>query len=370
MTALNREVASIYSHGKWIRGTIHHDRGVVTAVEGEVLSDRPSAPYIVPAFVDLHVHGGNGADAMNGAADVHSLARFHARFGTGALCATTLTAPADQVTAALRGISDAMSTPADDEAEVLGAHIEGPFINPEKLGGQPPFAIHPDLELAELWTRTAKVLIVTLAPELPGSEAVIRFLCGQGAQVQIGHSLATADEVAQAVAWGAKGFAHLFNAVAPITARHPGVTGWALANATWSELICDLKHVDPALLRHAIASIPKAYFITDCCAAAGRPDGEYRLGLNSVTKADGLVCLTGTKQLAASLLVGSDAFQNILSLGCSLETAVWMTSTRPSQYVGAVGYGDIVAGKVASVVALDDQFNLVQVWLRGREIDL
>lgn len=209
---------------------------------------------------------------------------------------------------------------------------------------------------------------MTLAPELPGAEAVTRFLVKRGVRVQIGHSLAGPEILVEAKAWGATGFAHLFNASAPIASRTPGVAGWALTNAQSVELICDLKHVHPDLLRLAIRAIPRPYFVSDCCAAGGCPDGDYHLGSNKVTKHHGLVCLFGTDRLAASLLVGIEAFRNILSLGCNLETAIEMTSARPAEYIGVTDFGAIALGRVASVIAISETFELTGVWLRGQKL--
>ncbi len=369
MTLLNDRAASIYlGGGRWVHGHVRERDGLIAAVEGTPINGPPGSPYLIPGFIDLHVHGGGGADVMDGPEGVARTAEFHARYGTVALCATTVTAPPDDVTRALRGVSHVMANDSGPGAAVLGAHVEGPFVNPGKLGGQPPFAIHPDAALAALWCDTAPVRIMTLAPELPGAEAVTRLLTARGVRVQVGHSLADAATLTAAEAWGVGGAAHLFNASAPITARAPGVAGWALGRAEWAELICDLKHVHPDALRLAIRAIPQPYAVTDCCSAGGCPDGDYTLGQNRVTKRGGLVCLPGTDQIAASLLVGIEAFRNIVSLGVGLETAIAMTSTRPAAYVGAGAFGAIAPGRAASLIALNDDLGITAAWLKGRRI--
>lgn len=367
MTAISNTKASIYTAGSWIWGTVHEEGGRVTAIEGVPLVE-PRAPYLVPAFVDLHVHGGGGYEVMLGGEETRGVARFHARHGTGAFCPTTLTAPLDQITSAIEAAAAVMERPMADESEVLGVHIEGPFINPAKLGGQPAFAITPDLGITRHWLDIADIKIMTLAPELDGARELIELLSASGVRSQVGHSLADDETLASAEAWGASGYAHLFNAAAPVTARSPGVIGRALNHAHWAELICDLRHVHPSLLTHAIKTIPGAYSITDCCAAGGLPDGDYALGLNAVTKADGVVYLRGTRQIAASVLTADEAFRNIVSLGVGLETAIWMTSARPAQYVGARDYGELSQGKFASAVLLDGDLMVAQVWLKGIEV--
>lgn len=368
MNPVNRSKASICHAGTWIWGTLDSENGRVVAVHGDPIA-APKAPYLVPAFVDLHVHGGGGYEVMRAGEEVRGVAKFHARHGTGAFCPTTLTAPLDQITTAIEAAAEAMKHPRAGEAEVLGVHIEGPFINPAKLGGQPAYAIAPDLAVTQHWLDMAMIKIMTLAPELEGAEELIELLTDYGARVQVGHSLADDHILASAEKWGASGYSHLFNAAAPLSARAPGVIGRALQHAHWAELICDLRHVHPTLLTHAIKTIPGAYSITDCCAAGGLPDGDYALGLNPVTKADGVVYLHGTKQIAASVLTADEAFRNIVSLGVGLETAVEMTSARPAQYIGASGYGGLTLGKFASAVLLDEDLTVSQVWLKGVEIN-
>lgn len=149
MTILDRDAACIYSEGRWIYGHLHEQDGRITAIDGKQISGEPHAPYILPGFVDLHVHGGDGADVMKGAADVARMARFHAKYGTVALCPTTVTGPIEDISQALQGIALSMNQSDRNAATILGAHLEGPFVNSEKLGGQPPFAILPSLELTE-----------------------------------------------------------------------------------------------------------------------------------------------------------------------------------------------------------------------------
>jgi N-acetylglucosamine-6-phosphate deacetylase len=366
---LNNTPASIYSRGGWLRGYVLEQDGVISGIDGSSVSGKPKGPYIVPGFVDLHVHGGNGAEVMGGETGIRATAAYHAKHGTAAICATTLTAPLDEIEGALHAIGQVEGRPGVGEAEVIGAHIEGPFVNPAKLGGQPPFAISPRIDLVDQWVRLCSVRIVTMAPELPDAESVVRHLARQGVRVQVGHSLADASTLDAAAGWGIAGFSHLFNAVNGMSSRLPGVSGWALSRAEWAELICDLEHVHPDMLRTAVRSISKPYFISDCCSAGGRPDGSYRLGQNAVEKRGKRVCLPGTDQLAASVLTGADAFRNLLSIGLPLETAVVMTSSRPAEYLGLNRYGDIVGGKTASVVAFDDEFNLETVWIRGTQVE-
>src|SRR5689334_10523630 len=233
---------------------------------------------IMPGFVDLHVHGGGGADTMRGEADVRRLVRFHGGHGTTALLPTTVTAPDADLLAAAEGVAAVMARPEPGGAAVLGLHLEGPFISPKRLGAQPPFARPPDLALFEALNARVPVRVTTWAPEEDASLAFLRAATAAGCRCQIGHSDASCEQVLEALAAGAAGFTHLFNAMRPFQPRDPGVAGAALLAAARAELIPDLLHVAPAAIRLALRLVPDLYAITDAMEAAGCPDGLYRLG--------------------------------------------------------------------------------------------
>ena len=364
MSAGHSVTGSVYCSGRWVRGCVEYRDGIISRVVGIDIAGDPEPPYIIPGFIDLHVHGGGGADVMGGSSELATICEYHAINGTVALCATTVTAPLADIGHALTGAREYMDAPVPGAAEVLGVHLEGPFINPARLGGQPPFAIPPQIGLLAKWKDLAPLRIVTLAPELPGAEAAIRWLADHNIRVQVGHSLADNAVLEEARSWGMSGVAHLYNAGAPIVARDPGVAGWALANAEWAELICDLKHVHPDLLKIAIQAIPNPYFITDCCSAGGCPDGEYRLGAHTVVKSDGLVRLPDG-QIAASVITSIEAFRNILHLTGSIDTAIAMMATRPARYIGESGLGVIDAGYQASFIVLDQYLSVTTTYVRG-----
>jgi len=361
--------ADIYTAKGWIRGWLGSTDARISHIEGEPIPAPSGAYRILPGFIDLHVHGGGGADVMKGVDDIRKMLRFHARSGTAALCPTTVTAPVDAIEQALSAIASVSSSPAPLEAAVLGAHVEGPFVNPLHLGGQPPFAIDPDIELLKSWIELCDVRIVTLAPELPGAQAAIRFLKSRNIRVQVGHSAASAEQLDAASAWGLTGVTHLFNATPQPSSRNPGVQGWALAKAQFAELICDGLHVHPDMISAAVRAIPGAFAITDCCSAAGCEDGEYMLGNNIVVKSGNRVHLPGTDKLAASTLVGIAAFRNLIAFGHSMEQAIRMTAELPARYIGATDFGSIALDKVASVVALNAENELVDVWQRGERLE-
>ena len=364
MTSLQ---GSIRAADGWVDGEVVIEHGRIAVIRGRRLApaETPGPPYVVPGFVDLHVHGGDGADTMEGEDAVRWLARFHARHGTTALAPTTVTAPRADIEAALAGIEAVRRDPGSCEALVLGAHLEGPFINPDKLGAQPPFAIPPDPALARAWSALCPIVVATIAPELPGAAELVAVLARLGCRVQVGHSLASAEEAEEALAAGASGFTHLFNAMSGLDHRHPGVAAAALAFGERAEIIPDLHHVAPAMIRAAARCVPQLHAVTDAISAAGMPDGAYRLGSHWVAKRGERALMPDGATLAGSVLTMDAALRNLVAIGLPLEAAVAMTSTRPADHVGRTDIGRIAAGARADLVRLDPDLRVETVILAG-----
>ncbi|ADD27198.1 N-acetylglucosamine-6-phosphate deacetylase [Meiothermus ruber] len=323
--------------------------------------------FILPGFIDLHVHGGDGADCMDGEQAVRRMARFHARHGTTALLATTVTAPLEELEAALRGIAAVVQNPGPGEARVLGVHLEGPFISPERLGAQPPYALEPSIETMRYLLSLAPIRVVTLAPERPGALELIRFLSEQGVRVQQGHTAATYAQALAGFEAGAQGFTHFYNAMTPLHHREPGVVGLGLERARWAEIIPDGLHVHPAVIRALARAIPQTYAVTDAVAAAGRPEGEYRLGRHRVyKKSQGVFLADGT--LAGSALTMDRAAYNLRCWGYTVPEVMQMTSSFAAQYLG-IPHG-LEIGQPADLVVLDEQARLVEVYVRGQKVEV
>ena len=296
----------------WVAGTLRCTAQIVAVEPGPAPDDR----FILPGFVDLHVHGGHGADCMDGADAVRQMAQFHARHGTTSLLATTVTAPAADLRRAMAGIAQAMRQPGPG-ARVLGAHLEGPFISPDKLGAQPPFAIPPDLALLEELAALAPIRVATYAPEIdPTGELLAAFL-HLGTRAQIGHTTCSFAQARAALAAGAAGFTHLFNAMSGLHHRDAGAGGAALALGQSAELILDLHHVDEGAALAALRAIPGLHCVTDAVAAAGMPDGSYHLGTHPIFKRGETVRLADGG-LAGSVLTMDLALRNLLRLGLPL----------------------------------------------------
>jgi N-acetylglucosamine-6-phosphate deacetylase len=350
--------------------------GRIASIEGARLSEaearlnaKNAVPILLPGFIDLHVHGGGGCDVMDGADAAMHIARTHMQHGTTSLLATTMTAPAGDIEAALKGLQSFCDTSIrpTDRARILGVHLEGPYINPGKLGAQPDYARSLQMDELRRWHAITPIRLITLAPELPGNLDVISELVAAGFCVQLGHSLASFEDGVEALKRGATGFTHLFNAMTGLHHRKPGLVGAAMAEGTYAEIIPDLLHVHPGAIRAAMRAIPRLFCVTDSTSATGMPDGEYRLGRNTVTKCMGGVRLAdGT--LAGSTLTMDDAFRNLVhTLGLDVLDASRRVSTFAADHLGITDRGRLSAGAWADVVVMDANFQITNVYVEGQK---
>lgn len=342
---------------------------VIESIEPD--STAPEEVYILPGFIDTHVHGGGGGDTMDGPAGVRQLALTHARHGTTTLLATTMTAPWPQVVSALRGVATVMAEGATGGADLLGAHLEGPFISPDRLGAQPPNACLPLPELVEEVLALGVVRAVTLAPELPGAlEAAIRFAAA-GVRVGLGHTTASFEQtwaVLDAVRehGGRSAGTHLFNAMGGLSGRQPGPVGALLTHPAASlELITDGHHLHPASIALTLLAAPeRALLVTDAIRATGMGDGPSELGGQQVTVRDGKATLAdGT--LAGSVLTLDLALRNLLKLGYPLDLISRLLSENPARSLGLPDRGRLAEGLRADVVVLEADLRVRQVYVGG-----
>lgn len=359
----------------FVRGRLWARAGRIVALQGDAVTEAQARadvarPLVLPGFVDLHLHGGGGADTMDGGDAITTIARLHARHGTTSMLATTMTAPMGDIEAALRALAPAIAVRAAGTARVLGVHLEGPYIHPQRLGAQPAFTRLPSLAEILALHALAPIRVITLAPETEGALAMIPALVEAGLRVQLGHSGASYQQACAALGAGASGFTHLFNAMGAFHHRAPGVAGAALAHAEQAELIPDLEHVHPGAIRAAQRAIPRLYAVTDSTAATAMPDGEYRLGRQVVHKCEGGVRLAdGT--LAGSTLTMDQALRNLVHIGLCLADASACTSTHAAHYLGLDDRGRLRAGAWADLVLLHPQtLQLQQVWVEGEAVAL
>jgi len=334
--------------------------------------------HLVPGFVDLHVHGGGGADVMDAAEDegaIGQIARFHAAHGTTSWLATTMTAPRRELARAVEGAARAMERgAADGGAEMLGLHLEGPFLNPRRCGAQNPAAIRPfdRVEMEELLERgRGAVRLVTLAPECGDALRGIGALRGRGVTVSIGHSEADAATVRRAIEAGASHVTHLFNAMNPLHHREPGIVGTALIRDELTvELICDGFHVHPDLVRlvFSVKRRDRIALVTDAIAAAGMPDGDgYWLGGLPVIVKEGKAVLRDGGNLAGSCLTMDEALKRTIAFtGLTLAEVLPALTLNPARQIGADDRkGSIEVGKDADLVVLGPDLSVVRTFVGG-----
>ena len=357
----------------WMRGSVMFSRTISrisgVAIDQQSVFDGDVQRIILPGFIDLHVHGGGGRDSMEGGDAVAAIARMHAKHGTTSFLATTMTAPVAELELALQGINRYCDHRSSGMARVLGVHLEGPFINPSKLGAQPDHAQTATLAEVERLNTIAPIKLITVAPEIDGHLALIRQLTESGMRVQAGHTLGSYEDGVAALEQGASGFTHLFNAMSRFDHRAPGMVGAALAHAQYAEIIPDLIHVHPGAIKTALRAIPYLYCVTDSTAAAGMPDGNYMLGSVPVHK-----CLGGVRMadgtLAGSTLTMDQALRNLVEMGLDLAQASLRVSTYAADYLGLPLRGRLRQNCFADMVVLDHDLTLIAVVVEGEYIEL
>jgi N-acetylglucosamine-6-phosphate deacetylase len=366
--------------GAWPHGWLLAEDGRIAAM-GQGAAPPLDAPRydaagcaLLPGFIDVHVHGSIGHEAMDATPEaLDALARHFARHGVTGFLATTWTDAPDRIDAALR--SAAAYRGVSDGAAVLGVHLEGPYLNPAKCGAQNPALIRraPPDEVTR-FLDYGVIRLFALAPEYPEHAAVIEACAARGIAVSAAHTDATYAQMEAAVARGLSQTTHTFNAMSPLSHREPGVVGAAFAlDALRCELICDLIHVHAAAVR-ALWLAKRAegvLLITDAVRPAGLPDGPYVNDGRPVMVRDGAVRLPdGT--LAGSTLTMDAALRNLLAaLGGRFTLAdVWpAVSLTPARAIGlSARKGSLEVGKDADLVVLDRTLHVAATVVGGRVV--
>jgi N-acetylglucosamine-6-phosphate deacetylase len=376
--------------------------GTLVVDGGRIADIRPDAPsashadshfafhghYIVPGFIDVHVHGVEGIDTLDVRDDaVARIADRLPRYGVTAFCPTTIACAPGPLRGVLDQVRRARTTPSPRGARVLPAHLESNFINPEYSGAQPSDCLRSPQAalgsggsgrsqfsasdiLAEIERATPDVGIVTLASELDGGIDLVKWLASRGHRVSLGHSGATYDQALDAIAAGARQATHLFNRMPPLTHRAPGLAGAVLqAEEIAAEIICDGFHVHPAMVRMAVAAKrpSRVMAITDATAAAGLPVGSAAMLGGQPITAGATTALRADGTIAGSLVTMDRAFQMLVGqAGLSLVDAATICATTPARELGLVGHGLLSTGAVADLVVLDAQLTVVQTYIAGQ----
>ncbi|MGH2382067.1 MAG: N-acetylglucosamine-6-phosphate deacetylase [Candidatus Limnocylindria bacterium] len=330
--------------------------------------------WVVPGFIDLHVHGGGG-HAMSSAdpAEIRAAASFHRGQGTTRSLASIITAPLHEMLGALAAVRSVVEDGPTPEAHVVGSHLEGPFLSPLRAGAHDPrHLVAPDPIIFDRLLEAAggTLRVITLAPELPGGLDLVRRAVAAGVVVAIGHSDATHADAVAAFEAGASLVTHLFNGMRPWHHREPGLAGAALAAPhVVSELINDGIHLHDATARFAFAAgAPGSVaLVTDAMTAAGVGDGDFRLGSAAVRVRDGAVRLADGETLAGSTLTMDVAVRRaVRDLGLTMSAAVEASAATPAR---VLGFGDRVGsldpGREADLVVLGDQLEVQAVMAGG-----
>jgi len=349
--------------GALVRGDVEVADGKVAAVG---LNGRPGRGIAAPGFVDLQVNGFAGVDFASADTDGYRRAgRALLETGVTAFQPTLITASEEELTAALGEVPPNGAAP-----HVLGAHLEGPFLAPERLGTHPASARRdPDAALLERLLAAGPVAHVTLAPELPGALELVDLLRGRGVTVSCGHSNATADEARDAFAHGARTVTHIFNAMRPFAAREPGLAGAALAaDEVLVQVILDGVHLanDTAKLVWQAAA-GRVALVTDAVAGAGIGDGNYRLGSVEFFVENG-VARRADRVLAGSTVTMIEAVRNLVALGAPLAGALAAASEVPARIARREDVGRLEPGASADLVVLDEELELERVLAAGEDV--
>jgi N-acetylglucosamine-6-phosphate deacetylase len=354
---------------------------------------------VVPGFVDVHIHGAGGHDVMEATpAALDCITSTVARYGTTSILATTVTASVDETCRSLQGIAEYIRAhkkreniepniepnversaeqqspapgAADLAAEILGIHLEGPFISKARRGVHPPDAIaRPSVEILEKFRAASDGLIriITLAPEIPGALDLIRYAVSHGIAAAIGHTDANFEQTQAAIQAGARHSVHFYNAMRPFSHRDPGVIGAILTEPdVTAEVIADGIHVAGPAIQVLLGTkgFDTVLLASDATAATGMPDGNFRLGNFEVIVKDG-VCRNAEGKLAGSTLTLDRALRYIVALGVPLLDAVRMATILPARRISLAGKKGILAvGADADLVVLTPDLRVVGTMTRG-----
>ncbi|ANR67505.1 N-acetylglucosamine-6-phosphate deacetylase [Staphylococcus equorum] len=343
--------------------------------EGALTTYDAQGQHVLPGFIDIHMHGGYGEDAMDASYDgLKHLAELLLSEGTTSFLATTMTQSDENITKALENIIEYQKQQnVLKAADIVGIHLEGPFISEHKVGAQnPAYVQRPSIEKVQQFQKTAnnQIKVITFAPEVEGAHETLEALHDQ-IRFSIGHTVATFDETNEAVARGAKHVTHLYNAGTPFEHREPGVFGAAWTNDSLStELIVDGIHSHPTAIQIAYKQKGNTRFflITDAMRAKGMPDGEYDLGgQNVIVKGSEARLASGA--LAGSILKMNEGLKNLIQYtGDSLDNLWRVTSLNQAIALNIESQkGSLKVGKDADIVIVDDEIT-VQTTIKAGEI--
>ena len=366
----------VYIDHTFQKKTIYIQDGTINLLEADCQTSGTvfdaAGRRIVPGFIDIHTHGAVGVD-VNGASaeDLEKIGKFFAKNGTTSWLASILTDTEEQTSRAISQCIEYQAS-AGKGAQLLGIHLEGPFLASEFKGAMPEHLLKKGSEdLVASYQRQANgnIRYITVSPEVEGVLELIPRLRELGIVVAMGHSGADYDTAMAPIQAGTAACTHTFNAMAPLHQHRPAIIGAALESDVYCEMICDGLHLHPAIVRllWKTKGPQRLVAITDSIMAAGLPDGNYHLGVNQVVveKGDAKLASDGTR--AGSTLTQDRALRNLLSFtGLSLEEILPVLTENPAKLIGVYDRkGSIEDGKDADLVVLDEQNQVADVFLQG-----
>ncbi|MGL5633956.1 MAG: N-acetylglucosamine-6-phosphate deacetylase [Sarcina sp.] len=327
--------------------------------------------YLAPGFIDVHIHGAGGHDTMDGTIDaINSIAKVIVTRGTTSFTPTTMTMGADDIVKSMKAIKHAKEN-GTGGANVLGAHLEGPFISEKAIGAQNPnYVLNPSVENFKkiVGDYEDAVVSLTLAPEVEGSKELIKYLASKNIVASMGHTKATYEEAMEGIKCGCSHATHLFNAMSGFTHRAPGVVGAVFDSDITTETISDGIHIAYPSLRVAYKNkgTDKTLLITDAMMACCMPDGKYSLGGQDVIVADGAARLLNGA-LAGSVLTLDNAVRNIYqNTKYPLYEVVKMASYNPARHCKVEDHkGQIAEGFDADLLLFDEEIRIKSVFVNG-----
>ncbi|MEM7046431.1 MAG: amidohydrolase family protein [Pseudomonadota bacterium] len=354
----------------FVDGEITFGKTIEKITPGPVNAD---APYVIPGFIDLHIHGSAGFDMTTGnPEDTIGTGTFLPTCGVTTFMPTTLSATPEESVRIIKGMTEGMRALPSCAADAPGLHLEGPFLHPDMMGAQPDFPHPADRAVLEALLDAGPVKIMTLAPEIDPEGILLEGLRAGGVRHQIAHSAATTAQAKKAIIQDGYGITHLYNAMTGThhrdeNGKQAGVIGAALAYAEEAEIIADGVHLSAEALLTAVRAIPKLYIVTDASAGAGAPEGTYTLGGQTITKKHDRT-LKPDGGLAASALRMDDALVWLVSLGIDLAKAAVLTSGHAAQVMGWDDRGRLAVGTRGDLLTCDGAGHLQAVYLAGQEI--
>ncbi|HEY0442610.1 MAG TPA: N-acetylglucosamine-6-phosphate deacetylase [Candidatus Limnocylindrales bacterium] len=356
-------------------GRLQIDGGWITDVAVEAEADTSGAastdvPYITPGFVDVHVHGWGGHDAMGPASDLDGMARALLRHGVTSFLPTGVTNPFPVLRAFADEVRGWMPHAPADGADPLGFNIEGPFIAPARKGAHNPafLAVPADVPRAELEPLLDGFRLTTVAPEIPGGLELIAWFREHGVRVSIGHSAADLATALAGYDAGGTTTTHLFNAMSGIEHRAPGVAVAALTrDDVYVELIADGQHVDRSLWPIVTRTKPvdRLLLVSDALALAGMGDGRITIAGLEIEVHGERCSLVGSGTLAGSVIALDTAVRNLVRNGAALPAAIAAASRNPLAMLGVEDRGRLAVGQRADVVELSDDLVVRRVMRSG-----